>query len=102
MSKDKRKPKRKEPQALATLSQWQLIGMRFRRHRLAVIAKYVLIVLYAMAIFAGFIAPQSTDTDTLDHKYCPPQPVQFSFSDGFYVNALNAHQDSITFQLTYK
>ncbi len=102
MSKDKRKPKRKEPQALATLSQWQLIGMRFRRHRLAVIAKYVLIVLYAMAIFAGFIAPQSTDTDTLDHKYCPPQPVQFSFSDGFYVNALNAHQDPITFQLTYK
>lgn len=92
----------KNAQSLATLSQWQLIGMRFRRHRLAVIAKFVLILLYIMAVFAGFVAPRGTATDTLDHKYCPPQLVQFSFSDGFHVNALNAHQDEITFQLTYK
>ena len=96
------KPKGKKSQAIATLSQWQLIGMGFRRHRLAVIAKFVLIALYMMAVFAGFIAPQATGTDTLDHKYCPPQLVQLSFSDGFYVNTLNAHQDEITFQLTYK
>lgn len=89
-------------QSLATLSQWQLIGMRFRRHRLAVIAKFVLIVLYLTAAFAKFVAPQTTASDDLTHKYCPPQVVQVDFSEGFYVNALNAHQDEITFRLSYK
>jgi len=89
-------------QSLATLSQWQLIGMRFRRHKLAVIAKFVLCVLYLMAVFAGFVAPQTTGHDDLTHKYCPPQIVQADFSEGLYVNALDAHQDEITFKLSYK
>jgi len=92
----------KKTRALATLSQWQLIGIRFRGHRLAVIAKFVLLVLYFVAIFAEFIAPRTTGTEILDHKYCPPQLVQFSLADGFHVNALNAHRDEITFRLTYE
>jgi len=88
--------------SLATLSQWQLIGLRFRRHRLAVVAKFVLLVLYVVAIFAGFFAPRHANKEVLDHRYCPPQIVRFSFSDGFYVNALHAHRDEITFKLTYE
>ena len=87
--------------SLATLSQWQLIGMRFRRHRLAVVGMFVLCLLYFVAIFAEFIAPRQTDTEVLDHRYCPPQLVRFTFSDGFHVNALNAHRDEVTFRLNY-
>ena len=92
----------KPEQTLATLGQWQLVGMRFRRHKLAVVSKFVIIALYLMAVFAGFVAPQVTSNDDLSHRYCPPQVMHLSFSDGIYVNALNAHQDEITFKLTYK
>ncbi len=97
----RRKDRRKEKQTLATLSQWQLIGMRFRKHKLAVVAKYVLVMLYFVAIFAEFIAPNRTDTEVLDHKYCPPQLVRFSLDNGLHTRALKAHTDEITFRLNY-
>ncbi|HZU72599.1 MAG TPA: ABC transporter permease [Acidimicrobiales bacterium] len=51
----------RQGEALATgtvvRSQWQLFRRRFLRHRLAVIAGVVLILLYVMAIFAPLLAP---------------------------------------------
>ncbi|UCC72359.1 MAG: ABC transporter permease [Gemmatimonadota bacterium] len=41
----------------ATASQWQLIRRKFRRHRLAVVSVWVLVLLYGMALFAQFLSP---------------------------------------------
>ncbi|MCD4824557.1 MAG: ABC transporter permease [Phycisphaerae bacterium] len=84
-----------------TLSQWQLIHRRFIKHKLAVAAMFVLILLYFLAIFAESFAPYTRMWKDLDHSYCPPQVVHFNLSDGIYVNTLKQHVDPITFQKSY-
>ncbi len=76
------KPKAME---LGTMSQSQLIRLRFSRHRLAVLSLYVLGLFYLMAIFAEFFAPYEANQNHLQHTYAPPQPVKFSFEHGLHV-----------------
>lgn len=83
------------------LSQWQLIRRRFVKHRLAVAALYLLIVLYIIAAFAEVVAPYPKMWKDLPHAYCPPQLPRFSFRRGFHTYALRRHVDPITFQKTY-
>lgn len=84
-----------------TLSQWQLIRRRFARHRLATASFFLLLVLYASALFAEFFAPYPSQWKDMDYAYCPPQPVQFSFHHGLYVHALKRQVDPVTFRTTY-
>ncbi len=83
------------------MSQWQLIRRQFARHNLAVIALYVLVLLYLLAIFADFFAPQATRTRNIDYQYCPPQLVQWSPSHGLHVDAMQLTVDPVTFRKTY-
>jgi peptide/nickel transport system permease protein len=99
-----------EPPALAapvpltepgSLSQWALIGRRFRHHRLAVAALFILVVLYGLAAGAEFFAPYSREWRDLDHAYCPPQLPQFSWRHGLHVAALRVNVDPLTYKKTY-
>ncbi len=85
----------------ATLSQWQLIRRRFKRHRLAVVGAWMLLTLYLMAAMAEFIAPYGSGHRDLDYIYCPPQLPQFSFEHGLHTPALRQQVDPITFGKTY-
>jgi peptide/nickel transport system permease protein len=82
--------------SMATLSQWQLIRLRFSRHRLAVAALYLLGVLYSMAFFAEFVAPNPSGLGDVDYVYCPPQLPKFSMSDGLYCDKLERKIDPVT------
>ena len=84
-----------------SLSQWQLIGRRFRRHKLAVTGGQVLIVLYLMAVFAELIAPYPSTWRELSCAYSPPQPPKFSLNRGLHVHALQRDVDPVTFRKTY-
>ncbi len=84
--------------AIATFSQWQLVRMRFRRHRLAVFSLFILIALYIAAAFAEFFAPYPRDTRNLDYIYAPPQLPKFSFDHGWHVDALQLERDPLTFR----
>lgn len=96
-------PVTEEKQAveLGGLSQWQLIRLRFSKHKLAVISLYALAALYLMAIFCEFFAPYSREWRDLDHTYCPPQIVRFNFANGLHVRAMTRYVDPITFRKTY-
>lgn len=83
------------------LSQWQLIRMRFARHRLSMAALYALAFLYLLAIFAEFFAPTDPHQRQLDFQYCPPQPVHWSISEGFHVPAMELQVDPVTLRRTY-
>ena len=86
----------------APLSQRQLIWLRFRRHRLAVVAASVLGCVYFVAVFAGFFAPHATDRKDLDYAYCPPHRLGLSFErGGFYTPVLRQHVDPVTLRQTY-
>jgi peptide/nickel transport system permease protein len=83
------------------LSQWALIGRRFRHHRLAVASLFLLVVLYGLAAFAEFCAPYSADWHDLSKIYCPPQLPRFSWRDGLHVPALRVSVDPLTFKRSY-
>ena len=84
------------------LSQRQLIWLRFRKHKLALGAMFVIPSLYIVAIFANFFAPMHTNAKHLDYANCPPQSVKFSFArGGFYTPLLKVHVDSVTLRKTY-
>ncbi len=85
----------------ATLSQWQLIHLRFTKHKLAVAALFLLGVLYVLALFCEFFAPYPSRWKDLDHSYCPPQTPSLGFRHGLYVRAVKQRIDPVTFQKTY-
>jgi peptide/nickel transport system permease protein len=85
----------------ATLSQWQLIRLRFTKHKLAVAALFLLGVLYLLALFCEFFAPYPSRWKDLDHSYCPPQTPSLGIRHGLYVRAVKQRVDPVTFQKTY-
>ncbi len=87
---------------IGTLSQWQLIRLRFSRHRLAVGAMSLLGVLYLLAVFAEFFAPYPTRWKDLPHAYCPPQPPRWSWSEGLHVGVVERRVDPITFRKQFE
>ncbi len=87
--------------ASAYMSQWQLIRHKFSMHRLAVWSVLLLILMYGVAVFAEFIAPQTPHSRDLDFQYCPPQLVHVSFEHGFYTYAMQRQIDPITLRRTF-
>ena len=58
-------------------TQWQLIGRRFVAHRLALLGSAVLVILYAGALFAEFLAPYHGFHRFADYQLAAPQRVRF-------------------------
>jgi peptide/nickel transport system permease protein len=58
-------------------SQWQLIRWRFRKHKLAVVSLVVLGLLYAIAIFAPFVAPYDGSLHDRKYLFVPPQALRW-------------------------
>src|ERR1035437_8910919 len=85
----------------ATLSQWQLIWMNYRKHHLAHTSLYVLILFYLVAVFADVVAPYDDQRFDLQHLYCPPQVPAFDLSHGLYVHPVVMEQNPITFRREY-
>jgi len=86
-------------------SQWQLMWWGFRRHRLAVVALFVIAALYGMAIFATGIAPYGPLQRT-NYSLAAPQRVRFIDGDGRFhlrpfVYALERSRDPETLAFTY-
>ncbi|MCM3629779.1 ABC transporter permease [Paenibacillus glycanilyticus] len=60
-------------------SQWRLIYVRFKKHKLARISLVVLALLYAGALFAQFLAPYGLEN--YDSKYVNAPPMKLRFVD---------------------
>jgi peptide/nickel transport system permease protein len=74
-----------ESQELGTLSQRQLILMRFCKHRLAVWSGMVVIALYLTAAFCEFFAPYTLESRNIDYIYAPPQRFHIISDDGIHL-----------------
>jgi peptide/nickel transport system permease protein len=59
-------------EAKAPLSPWQLFWQRLQRRKIAMAGGGILIVLYLVALFAGFIAPYRYDDLNIDYSFHPP------------------------------
>jgi peptide/nickel transport system permease protein len=65
-------------------SQWRLMWWRFKRHRIAVVAAAVLLVLYASVFVSEILAPYGLESRNDRFILAPPQPVHL-FHDGHFV-----------------
>ncbi len=89
------------PKDPGALSQIELIVRRFKKHRLAVASLYALSVLYILAAFCEFFAPDLPGRRHLDYLYAPPSPVSFSLRDGLHTFDQKQIVDPITFRKSY-
>lgn len=81
-------------------SQWQLMWWKFRRHRPAMISAFVIIMFYLVAIFADFVAPNTSGFYIAEYVYAPPQPLHL-FRDGRFephVYGYKFERDPISFK----
>ncbi len=87
-------------------SQWTLMWLRFRKHKLAMLGGVVTLMIYTVALFAEFFAPfPATETNT-QLTYAPPQTLHlFDTSDGFkfapYVNGYKSEIDPVALRRTF-
>jgi peptide/nickel transport system permease protein len=65
-------------------SQWRMMWLKLRRHRLAVISGVVLALLYASILISEILAPYGPNTRHTAHIYAPPQAVHL-FHEGRFV-----------------
>jgi peptide/nickel transport system permease protein len=70
------------PEALGTASQWRLMWLRFRRHRLAVVSAALLAAFYFTALLAEIAAPYGPNDRTARFIQAPPQPLRFVDAEG--------------------
>ena len=70
-----------EQERIYMASQWRMMWIRFRRHRLAVWSGVLLAVVYLSILASEFIAPYNMHTRHTDHIFAPPQTVRL-FHDG--------------------
>ena len=82
----------------------RLAWRRFRRSKIGIAGGVTLIVLYVIALFAGFFAPYNITNQHPDYSYLPPQSVHI-FHQGElmrpFVYALKSERDPVTYRLGY-
>jgi peptide/nickel transport system permease protein len=72
-----------DEERISVASQWQLVRWRFRKHKLAVVSGFVVILFYAVALFADFIAYSNPQTSDAFESLVPPQPIHW-LDDGLH------------------
>ena len=59
------------------------IGIKkLKKHGLAMAAFWILVALYAFALFAGFLAPYHYDNEQRTLSYAPPTKIYFTDDEG--------------------
>lgn len=99
--------KSEEKRAYYEASQWQLIGRRFGKHRVAFWMLHVLIVLYAVCLNCGFFAPYGKNQRHVKRLSQPPQVVHFGRVEGhtlprFYVHPFVRDENPETLRRSYR
>ena len=88
---------------IAVATQRQLVWWRFKRHKLALISAWVLVALYAVVIFADFLASADPQASNGDYQFMPPQHVHvFSgWSVQPHLHPVVGSRDPVTLQPEY-
>ena len=73
-----------EQERIYMASQWRMMWIRFRKHKLAVWSGTLLALVYLSILISEFIAPYNMHSRHTDQIYAPPQSVHF-FHEGSFV-----------------
>lgn len=86
-------------------SQWQLMWWRFKRHRIAMLALWVLAFFYGSILITEFLAPYSVDTRNPSMIHAPPQAVHVFHEGQFrmpFTYGVKSSLDLTTLKRTYE
>ena len=78
-------------------SAWRLTWWKFKRHRVAVAAAFILLFFYALVPFVEVVAPYNQTKRNGDFLYAPPQGIHL-FQDGRFVGP-SVHPYRFSFNL---
>lgn len=79
------------------LGPWAVAWRNLRKHRLAILAGKVLIVMYTVMLFDGFFAPYHYDSQVRVHSYHPPLNLRFFDAQGNFHLRPFVYGSSFTF-----
>jgi peptide/nickel transport system permease protein len=100
-----RERRQKTAERMGEASQYQLMLARFKKHRVAAVSVYLLAILYAMAIFAPFVAPYGQLQRFADFAYAQPSRVRIVDADGNihwpFIYGRESQLDTATFTYTF-
>ena len=93
-------------QELAYASQWKLMSMKFKRHKVAVVAGVFILLAYLLAIFADFVGPYDPNERFTDFALAQPTRISFVDEEGQFslrpfVFGYERRIDEDTFQRYY-
>ncbi len=95
-----------EQENIFVATQWQLMWWKFRKHKMALAGGVVLIIMYMIAAFADFIAPNNPHKFNKLYPYAPPQLIHFVDENGFhwppFVYGLKRKRDPKTLRVVYE
>lgn len=85
-------------------SQWSLIWLKFKDHKLALVGFVVLALLYMTILFAPIVAPYGPWADS-EKIYAPPSKIRIMHEGELhrpFVYKMNMHVDKETFERTFE
>lgn len=87
----RREDKRRDKRLVA--GQWQLIWLRFRKHKLGLVGGIAALLIYLIALFAEFLAPSTLEAYAPTYRLAPPMPIEFihTRADGSWELLLHTH-----------
>lgn len=86
---------------ISVAPQWKLMWWRFRKHKVAVTAGFVILAFYVVALLANFFAYSDPGDSRPAQSFVPPQPIQWFADDGSFaphVHPLVGERDLETFK----
>ncbi len=97
--------KRKDKRILYTASQWQLMWMKFKAHRLAMAGGIIVLLFYLVAIFAEFFAPYDAAFRDTSLHLVSPMTIRLRDQEGKFhlpfVYGLEQERNMETWELIY-
>jgi len=85
---------------------WKLMWWKFKKHRMAMAASVVLLILYLFAILAEFVAPFDPFAFNARYTFAPPQAIHIRDEKGQlqapFTYEVIKQRDPVTFATTYK
>jgi peptide/nickel transport system permease protein len=102
----KKAVKIEESESYVVASQWQLMYWKFRRHKLAMVAAPVFVILVVIAVLCEFIAPYTPTERFSKYKEAPPNGPRWVDADGKFhatpfVYEIERSTDAVTFKRTF-
>jgi len=99
--------KKQNSNAKSIMTHKQLVLRKFIKHRLAMIAMFVMVLLYILCIFSDFFSPYQPTTRFSELSAMPPQPLRLYNKEtgkieGLFVYGIKTARNPVTFEKEYE